>query len=68
MENRLVPTGILLLQSSGLHGNSLQPVPFQTDERTRLCSELFITLTHEVLLKDVVSAAELEDPCTLLHT
>ncbi|KAF8268247.1 hypothetical protein EI94DRAFT_1196413 [Lactarius quietus] len=70
-ENRLVPAGIVLLQStqsSGLHGDPLQRVAVQNDENIRCCSELFITLTHEILLEDVISAVELEGPCKLLHT
>ncbi|KAH9009948.1 hypothetical protein EDB83DRAFT_448048 [Lactarius deliciosus] len=67
-ETRLVPAGRVLLQSLGLHGDFSQRVPIRTDEETRCCSELFIALTHEVLLKDAVSAGELEAPCKLLHT
>ncbi|KAI9430814.1 hypothetical protein H4582DRAFT_2014085 [Lactarius indigo] len=66
-ETRLVPAGRLLLQSLGLHGDFSQRVSIRTDEETRCCSELFIVLTHEVLLKDAVSAGELEGPCKLLH-
>ncbi len=62
-----MPAGRVLLQSLGLHGYSSKPVPVRTDEETRCCSELFIALTHEVLLKDAVSAGELEGPCKLLH-
>ncbi|KAF8257977.1 hypothetical protein EI94DRAFT_1756263, partial [Lactarius quietus] len=43
-------------------------VPLRIDEETLCCSELFIALTHEVLLKDAVGAGELEGPCKLLHT
>ncbi|KAH9034061.1 hypothetical protein EDB85DRAFT_1889928 [Lactarius pseudohatsudake] len=67
-ETRLVPAGRVLLQSLGLHGDFSQRVPIRTDEETRCCFELFIALTHEVLLKDAVSAGELEGPCKLLHT
>ncbi|KAH9038431.1 hypothetical protein EDB84DRAFT_1092928 [Lactarius hengduanensis] len=67
-ETRLVPAGKVLLQSLGLHGDFSQRVPIRTDEETRCCFELFIALTHEVLLKDAVSAGELEGPCKLLHT
>ncbi|KAI9461917.1 hypothetical protein BJY52DRAFT_1257576 [Lactarius psammicola] len=67
-ETRLVPAARVLLQSLGLHGDFSQRVPVRTDEETRCCSELFIALTHEVLLKDAVNARELEGPCKLLHT
>jgi len=67
-ETRLVPAGRMLLESLGLHGDFSQRVPIQTDKETRCCAELFIALTHEVLLKDAVSAKELEGPCKLLHT
>ncbi|KAF8266701.1 hypothetical protein EI94DRAFT_148220 [Lactarius quietus] len=67
-ETRLVPAGRVLLQSLGLHGDFSQHVPARTDEETRFCAELFIALTHDVLLRDAVSAAELESPCKLLHT
>ncbi|KAF8257939.1 hypothetical protein EI94DRAFT_1213544 [Lactarius quietus] len=66
-EKRLVPAGIVLLQALGLHSDPLQRVAVQNDEKIRCCSELFITLTHEVLLKDVINAVELEGPCKLLH-
>ncbi|KAI9461914.1 hypothetical protein BJY52DRAFT_164838 [Lactarius psammicola] len=69
-ETRLVPAGRVLLQSLGpaLHENISQRVPIRADEDTRCCSELFIALTHEVLLKDAIGAGELEGPCKLLHT
>ena len=63
-----MPAGRVLLQSLGLHGDFSQRLPVRTDEETRRCAELFIALTHEVLLKDAVSAGELERPCKLLHT
>ncbi|KAI9461883.1 hypothetical protein BJY52DRAFT_1210857 [Lactarius psammicola] len=66
-ETRFVPPGRVLLQSLGLHGDFSQRVPVRIDEETRCCSELYIALTHEVLLKDAVSAEELEVPCRLLH-
>lgn len=62
-----MPAGKVLLQSLGLHGDFSQHAPVQIDEQTVCCSELFIALTHEVLLKDAVSAGELEGPCKLLH-
>ena len=66
-EARLVPAGTVLLKSLGL-GKSSNLSPVRTDEEIRCCSELFITLTHEVHLKGAVSAGELEGPCKLLHT
>ncbi|KAH9003763.1 hypothetical protein EDB86DRAFT_2889708 [Lactarius hatsudake] len=33
----------------------------------RHCSELFIVLTREIILKDAVGIVELEGPCKLLH-
>ena len=59
-----MPAGNVLLKSLG-HG---QLVLNRTDEDARYCSKLFITLTREVHLKDVVSAGELEGPHKLLHT
>jgi len=67
-ETRLVPAGKVLLKSLGLLGKFSQLAPAQTDEATRCCSELFITLTHEVHLKHAVGAEELEIPFKLLHT
>jgi len=67
-ETRLMPAGKVLLQSLGLHGDFSQRVPLRIDEEALCCSELFITLTHEILLKDAVSAGGLERPCRLLHT
>lgn len=62
-----MPAGRVLIQSSGLHGDISQPMPSPIDEETRYCSELFIALAHEVLLKDATGAGELEGPCKLLH-
>jgi len=67
-EIRLVPAGKVLLKSLGLLGKFSQLIPAQTDEATHYCSELFITLAHEVHLKCGVRAKELEVPCKLLHT
>ena len=69
-ETRLLPAGNVLLQSLG---QPMEPqfsphVPLRFDEETLFCSQLFIALTHEVLLKDAVSAGKLENPCKLLHT
>ncbi|KAI9435455.1 hypothetical protein H4582DRAFT_1969505, partial [Lactarius indigo] len=66
-ETRLVPAGKVLLQSLGVHGYFSKRVPVRTDEETRCCAELFIALAHEILLKDAVSAVELEVPCKALH-
>ncbi|KAH9018937.1 hypothetical protein EDB84DRAFT_1518101 [Lactarius hengduanensis] len=67
-ETRLVPAGEVLLQSLGFNGSTLKPLPVRTEEVTRCCAELFIALVHEILLKDAVSAVELEVPCKVLHT
>ena len=67
METRPVHAGKVLLKSLGFR-NGLQLVPVRTDDDARYCSDLFITLTHEVHLKHAVSARELKDPCKLLHT
>ncbi|KAI9451410.1 hypothetical protein BJY52DRAFT_102072 [Lactarius psammicola] len=67
VETRLVPAGRVLLQSLGLHGDFSQPIPVRINEETRCCAELFIALTHEVLLNHAISAGELEGPCKLLH-
>jgi len=63
-----MPAGKVLLQSLGLNGDLSPSVPLRIDEETLCCSQLFIALTHEVLLKDAVSAGKLERPCKLLHT
>jgi hypothetical protein len=60
--------GKVLLQSLGPHGDFAQRVPVHIDEGALCCSELFIALTHEVLLKDAVGVGQLEGPCKLLHT
>jgi hypothetical protein len=62
-----MPAGKVLLQSLGPQGDFSQRSPV-IDEGTLCCSELFIALTHEVLLKDAISAGQLEGPCKLLHT
>jgi hypothetical protein len=63
-----MPAGKVLLQSLGLHGDFSPRVALRIDEETLCCCQLFIALTHEVLLKDAVSAGKLEGPCKLLHT
>ncbi|KAN0142046.1 hypothetical protein V8E53_000508 [Lactarius tabidus] len=67
-ETRLMAAGKVLLQSLGPHGDFAQRVPVHIDEGALCCSELFIALTHEVLLKDAVGVGQLEGPCKLLHT
>lgn len=64
-----MPTGSALLQSLGLRGDFSESVPVrvQVDEETRCCAELFMVLTHEVLLRDVVSSGVLKGPCKLLQ-
>jgi len=63
-ETRLLPAGIVLLRS-------LRPERDLSAQRknqeTRHCSELFILLTREILLKDAIGLEELEGPCKLLH-
>ncbi|KAI9435447.1 hypothetical protein H4582DRAFT_649233 [Lactarius indigo] len=68
-EDCFMPTGSVLLQSLGLRGDFSESVPVrvQADEETRCCAELFMVLVHEVLLRDVVSAGVLKDPCKLLQ-
>ncbi|KAI9435443.1 hypothetical protein H4582DRAFT_648905 [Lactarius indigo] len=62
-ETRLLPAGIVLLKSLGRERDLSQ----REKEETRHCSELFIVLTREVLLKDAVGIEDLEGPCKLLH-
>ena len=54
-----------MLHKSLGHG---QLVLDRINDDARYCSELFITLTHEVHLKGAVGAGELDVPCELLHT
>ncbi|KAH9017396.1 hypothetical protein EDB85DRAFT_2016484 [Lactarius pseudohatsudake] len=54
--------------SLGVHGYFSKRVPVRTDEETRCCAELFIALAHEILLKDAVSAVELEGPCKVFFS
>jgi len=58
-----LPAGIVLLKSSGQERDLSQ----RKNEETRHCSELFIVLTREILLKDAIGVEELEGPCKLLH-
>lgn len=63
-ETRLLPAGIVLLRSLG-HERDLSAQ--RKNEETRHCSELFILLTREILLKDAIGVDELDGPCKLLH-
>ncbi|KAH8987273.1 hypothetical protein EDB92DRAFT_1876140 [Lactarius akahatsu] len=63
---RLVPAGMMLLRSLGLQENIAHRVSVQTNEEFRYCSEFFIVLTREVLLKDAVGTRDLKGPCKLL--
>ncbi|KAF8257966.1 hypothetical protein EI94DRAFT_1756242 [Lactarius quietus] len=60
-ETRLLPAGIVLLRS-------LRPERDLSAQRknqeTRHCSELFILLTREILLKDAIGLEELEGPAS----
>ncbi|KAH8987266.1 hypothetical protein EDB92DRAFT_1817953 [Lactarius akahatsu] len=62
-ETRLLPAGIVLLKSLGKERDLSQ----RENEETHHCSELFIVLTREILLKDAVGIEDLEGPCKLLH-
>lgn len=66
MEPRLEPAGMLLLQSLDSQGDPSHPVSVQAKEEFRYCSEVFIVLTREVLLKNAVDTEELKGPCKLL--
>lgn len=66
LEPRLLPTGTVLLRSLGQEnylGSSLQ----YKNEEIRHCSELFIMLTREILLKGAIGVQELEGPCRILR-
>ncbi|KAH9044955.1 hypothetical protein EDB83DRAFT_2523601 [Lactarius deliciosus] len=62
-ETRLLPAGIVLLKSLGKERDLSQ----RENEETHHCSELFIVLTREILLKDAVGIEDLEGPCKFLH-
>ncbi|KAF8266703.1 hypothetical protein EI94DRAFT_1732492 [Lactarius quietus] len=66
-ETRLVPAGRVLLHALEPHNDFSQHIPVLADEQTRYCSELFIALAHEVVLKDAICARALEGPCRRLH-
>ncbi|KAF8257973.1 hypothetical protein EI94DRAFT_1708442 [Lactarius quietus] len=63
-ETRLLPAGRTLLKSLWQEGDLSS---LRKDEETYHCSELFIMLTREILLKDAIGVEELEGPCRLLH-
>ncbi|KAI9435448.1 hypothetical protein H4582DRAFT_1969446 [Lactarius indigo] len=65
-ETRLLPAATILLRSLGLQGDFSEGPPNMQDDGLR-CSEFFIVLTHEVFLRGVAGAKELEGPCELLH-
>ncbi|KAF8257967.1 hypothetical protein EI94DRAFT_1211596 [Lactarius quietus] len=62
-EARLLPAGRVLLASLWQESLSSQ----HNNEGTHHCSELFIMLTREILLRDAIGVEELEGPCRLLH-
>ncbi len=62
-----MPAGRVLLRALGLKGDSPRRASKWIDEEFRYCSQLFIVLVREILLKDVARAKELEGPCNLLH-
>ncbi|KAF8266705.1 hypothetical protein EI94DRAFT_1732496 [Lactarius quietus] len=66
METRLEPAGMLLLQSLDLQRDLTQPVSVRAKEEFRYCSEVFIVLTREVLVKGAAGTRELKGPCKLL--
>ena len=66
MESRLEPAGMLLVQSFYPQGDLIHPASVRAKEEFRYCSEVFIVLTREVILKDAVGTIELNDPCKLL--
>lgn len=66
LEPRLLPTGTVLLRYFGQEtylGSSLQ----YKKEEIRHCSELFILLTREIILKGAIGVQELEGPCRILR-
>ena len=66
LEPRLLPTGTILLRYLGQEtylGSSLQ----YKKEEIRHCSELFILLTREIILKGAIGVQELEGPCRILR-
>jgi hypothetical protein len=63
-ETRLLPAGRVLLRYLEQE-NDLSSQ--HKNEETRYCSELFIILAREILLKDAISVEELEGPCKILH-
>lgn len=63
-ETRLLPAGKVLRRSLGQERDLSSQ---RGNDETRLCAELFIMLTREILLKDAIGVEELEGPCRLLN-
>jgi hypothetical protein len=63
-ETRLLPAGRVLL---GTLGEETDISSQRKSDETRYCSELFIMLAREILLKDAIGVEELEGPCRILH-
>jgi hypothetical protein len=63
-ETRLLPAGRVLLGSLGQESDISSQ---RKNDETRYCSELFIMLAREIILKDVVGVEELEGPCRILR-
>ncbi|KAN0142044.1 hypothetical protein V8E53_000506 [Lactarius tabidus] len=63
-ETRLLPAGRVLLGSLGQESDISSQ---RKNDETRYCSELFIMLAREILLKDAVGVEELEGPCRILR-
>lgn len=62
-ETRLLPAGRVLLGSLGREGG----LSSQRKDEVHYCSELFIMLAREILLKGAIGVEELEGPCRILH-
>ncbi|KAN0141898.1 hypothetical protein V8E53_000360 [Lactarius tabidus] len=63
-ETRLLPAGKVLL---GSLGEETDLGTQRKCDETRYCSELFIMLAREILLKNAIGVEELEGPCRILH-
>jgi hypothetical protein len=66
-EARLLPAGRVLLGSLGEETDLSSQRKSDDIDETRYCSELFIILAREILLKSAIGIEELEGPCRLLH-
>ncbi|KAI9461886.1 hypothetical protein BJY52DRAFT_1257395 [Lactarius psammicola] len=66
-ETRLMPAGRVLLRALGIKADSPRRASKWTDEEFRYCSQLFIVLAREIVLKDAARSEELEGPCNHLH-